>query len=58
MSIVYVYGEIVAMKNKLRISKANDNSVLLYGSKTWKVTKDQMATDFYINRCLRYIMRI
>ena len=49
----------IRRKTKLRIFDSNVKSVLLYGCETWKVTKDiTTRLQTFINRCLRYIMRI
>ena len=44
---------------KIRIFNACVKSVLLYGCETWLVTKEiQRKIQTFVNRCLRYILRI
>jgi len=44
---------------KLRISRSNVKSVLLYGSETWKEMKTNTSKlQTFINRCLRRILNI
>ena len=44
---------------KIRIFNACVKSVLLYGRETWLVTKGiQRKLQTFVNRCLRYILRI
>jgi hypothetical protein len=44
---------------KIRIFNACVKSVLLYGCETWLVTnKIQCKIQTFVNRCLRYILRI
>ena len=46
-------------KTKIRLYNSNMKSILLYGSKCWRVVKGDMAKiDAFHNRCLRKICRI
>jgi hypothetical protein len=45
--------------SNIRLSNTNVTSVLLYGSKTWKVTESvTRALQNFINRCLQRILAI
>ena len=49
----------MTLLTKIRIFNACVKSVLLYGRKTWLVTKEiQRKIQTFVNRCLRYILRI
>jgi len=49
----------LSRKTKLRLFSSNVESVLLYGSETWRVTSyGSNKIQAFINRCLRYILRI
>ena len=48
-----------SLRNGTKIFNACVKSVLLYGCKTWLVTKEiQRKMQTFVNRCLRYIIRI
>lgn len=52
-------SRLISTSTKLRIFNSNVKSVLLYGSETWKVTKDVTSKlQVFVNRCLRRILRI
>jgi hypothetical protein len=49
----------ISIRMKLRISRSNVKSVLLYGSETWKEMKTNTSKlQTFINRCLRRILNI
>ena len=49
----------LSQHNKIRIFKSNVQSVLLYGSETWRTTKtNSRKLQAFINRCLRNILNI
>jgi hypothetical protein len=49
----------ISNKLKIRIFNSCVKSVLLYGCETWFVTTDIMSKlQTFVNRCLRYIMKI
>ena len=49
----------VSIRTKLRIFRSNVNSMLLYGSETWKVEKTTTSKlQVFVNRCLRRILNI
>ena len=49
----------ISLKTKLRIFKINVKSVLLYGSETWKQTKEkEHDLQVFVNKCLRQILQI
>ena len=49
----------VTTQTKLRIFRSNVKSVLLYGSKSWKVTNQiTNRLQVFVNRCLRRILNI
>ena len=52
-------SKVISRKTKLRIFNTNVKSVLLYGCKTWRVTKETFKKlQSFVNRCLRSIMAI
>ena len=52
-------SESLRKSTKIRIFNACVKSVLLYGCETWLVTKEsQRKIQTFVNRCLRYILRI
>ena len=49
----------ISGKTKLRIFETNVKSVLLYGSETWKQTKEsEHDLQVFVNKCLRQILQI
>ena len=49
----------ISTKTKLRIFNSNVKSVLLYGSETWKTTKEiSNKLQTFINKCLHQILQI
>ena len=49
----------MSIKTKLRIFSTNVNSVLLHGSKTWRVTRSiSKKLQTFTNQCLRKILKI
>ena len=49
----------ISRKTKLRIFNTNVKSVLLYGSETWRATKEtSRKLQSFVSRCLRSIMGI
>ena len=49
----------ISLKTKLRLFNSNVKSVLLYGSETWRETKQNVnRLQSFINRCLRHILNI
>ena len=50
----------ISNKTKIRLFESNVLSVLLYAAESWKVTKSiyQMLEVFFLNKCLRKILRI
>ncbi|XP_062615396.1 uncharacterized protein LOC134277126 [Saccostrea cucullata] len=52
-------SSIIRSKTKIRIFKTNVFGVLLYGSESWKVTKNiSQKLDTFQTRCLRRILKI
>ena len=52
-------SKIISRHTKLKISNSNVKSVLLYGSETWRTTKQlQRKIQVFINNCLRRIFNI
>ncbi|XP_045504190.1 uncharacterized protein LOC123700870 [Colias croceus] len=52
-------SEVLTRGVKFKIFRSNVKSVLLYGSETWRVTKDiSQKIQVFVNRCLRQILRI
>ncbi|CAH8866485.1 unnamed protein product [Trichobilharzia szidati] len=49
----------LTINNKIRIFNTNVKSILLYGSETWRVTKNIFnRLQTYINNCLRSVLKI
>ena len=49
-------SKVISRKTKLRIFNANVKSILLYGSATWRATKEiSRKLQSFVNRCLRSI---
>ncbi|CAH8856362.1 unnamed protein product [Trichobilharzia szidati] len=49
----------LSINNKIRIFNTNVKSILLYGSETWRVTKNIFnRLQTFINNCLRSILKI
>ena len=52
-------SKIISRHTKLKIFNSNVKSVLLYGSETWRTTKQlQRKIQVFINNCLRRIFNI
>jgi hypothetical protein len=52
-------SKLLQKDTKIRIFNACVKSVLLYGCETWLVTNEiQCKIQTFVNRCLRYILRI
>ena len=49
----------ISQKTKLQIFNSNVKSVLMYGSESWKTTKEMLnKIQAFVNRCLRRILKI
>ena len=49
----------IHLQTKLRLFNTNIKTVLLYGSETWKFTKElESKLQVFVNTCLRQILRI
>ena len=52
-------SKLLQKDTKIMIFNASVKSILLYGCETWLVTKEiQRKIQTFVNRCLRYILRI